>query len=130
MTLRHQLLRFTGVGVVAAIVHYGLLVALVEFAATPPVTAALAAFLGGGIASYVLNRRFTFASERPHLAAAPRFAVVAGGGFLLTGIFMHLLAVRMNVHYLAAQVATTLIVMLWTFSLNRLWTFGAGRKTR
>lgn len=122
-----QLVRFCGVGLVAAVIHYGLVIVLVEALAVPAVPAALLGFVAGGIASYLLNRRFTFASERPHGAAAPRFALVAGGGFIITGAAMHVLVVRLGAHYLAAQVATTLVVMVWTFSLNRLWTFAARR---
>ena len=127
MSLPRQFLCFSGVGVIAAIAHFGVLVALVEFAGAAPVPAALAAFIAGGVTSYVLNRRFTFANNRSHQHAAPRFAIIAGGGFLLTGLAMHVLVVRLGVHYLVAQLVTTLVVLLWTFTLNRHWTFGDRR---
>ena len=46
---------FFGVGIAAAIVHYGLLVALVEGAGLEPVPATLAGYVAGGLVSYVLN---------------------------------------------------------------------------
>ncbi len=124
MSLPRQFLRFSGVGVIAAISHFAVLIALVEFAGAAPVPAALAAFIAGGVASYALNRRFTFVTSLSHQHAVPRFAIVAGGGFLLTGLAMHVLIVRFGVHYVAAQIVTTLVVLLWTFTLNRNWTFG------
>ena len=124
MSLPRQFLRFSGVGVIAAISHFAVLIALVESAGAAPVPAALAAFIAGAVTSYILNRRFTFATDRSHQHAVPRFAIVAGGGFLLTGLAMHVLIVRFGVHYVAAQIVTTLVVLLWTFTLNRNWTFG------
>ena len=121
-----QLLRYCGVGVTAAVLHFGVLAILVEFAGAAAVSASLIAFVAGGIASYGLNRRYTFNSERSHRAAAPRFVAIAAGGFLLTGVAMHVLVVRLGLHYFPAQILTTLSVMLWTFSLNRVWTFGEG----
>lgn len=124
MSLPRQFLRFSGVGVIAAVSHFTVLIALVEFTGTAPVPAALAAFIAGAVTSYSLNRRFTFATDRSHHHAIPRFAIVAGGGFLLTGLVMHLLAGRLGMHYVAAQIVTTLVVLAWTFTLNRNWTFG------
>lgn len=115
--------RFSLVGVLAAVGHYGTLVLAVEAGGADSVPAALAGFLVGGTISYSLNRRWTFASDRPHEAAVPRFASVALAGFLLTGISMAVLSDGLGVHYLPAQLLTTGLVMLWTFFANRSWTF-------
>jgi putative flippase GtrA len=122
--LRRQVAAFTGVGVVAAVVHYGLLIALVEAAGFGPVPATLAGYVAGGVVSYCLNRRHTYASDRPHREATWRFAVVAFAGFLLTGGFMHVFTEPLGVPYLPAQLVTTGIVLVWSFLANRIWTFG------
>lgn len=121
--LLQQFLTFAGVGVVAAVAHYGVLIVLVELGGIAPVIATLWGFLAGAAVSYILNRRYTFRSDRPHRAAAPRFLVVSVGGFLLNGVVMWLLNEQLGVHYLAAQVIATLIVLFWNFSANRWWTF-------
>jgi putative flippase GtrA len=118
-----QIAAFTGVGVVAAIVHYGLLVGLVEVGGVKPVPATLAGYVAGGFVSYILNRRHTFDSGRSHVQAGWRFAFVAGIGFLLTGLLMHVLHDRLGVPYLPAQVLTTGVVLFWSFLANRFWTF-------
>jgi putative flippase GtrA len=118
-----QFSSFVGVGMLAAVVHYGLLIGLVEGAATPPVAAALVGYVMGGLVSYGLNRRHTFGSERPHSEAVWRFTLVAGVGFVLTYGFMALLTGQLRLPYLLAQLATTGIVMLWSFAANRFWTF-------
>jgi putative flippase GtrA len=115
---------FFGVGLLAAIVHYGLLIALVEAAGADPVPATLAGYVVGGIASYTLNRRHTYASDRPHREATWRFAVVAAIGFGLTWIFMALFTRALALPYLPAQLVTTGIVLFWSFLAHKLWTFG------
>jgi putative flippase GtrA len=118
-----QFASFFGMGLVAAVVHYGLLIALVEGGRLDPVPATLIGFIGGGIASYVLNRRLTYASERPHAEATWRFAVVAAVGFVLTGMFMYVFTHWLGAPYLPAQLVTTGIVLFWSFLANKLWTF-------
>ncbi len=122
--LLRQFGAFFGVGLAAATVHYGLLVALVEGAGIGPVPATLAGYVAGGVVSYGLNRRLTYASSRSHAQAGWRFAVVAGVGFLLTGAFMHAFTARLAVPYLPAQVVTTGIVLFWSFLAHKVWTFG------
>ena len=124
--LSRQFAAFSGVGVLAAVVHYGLLIALVEAAGWHPVPATLAGYVAGGIVSYGLNRRLTYASDRPHTEATWRFALVALLGFVLTGGLMQVLTGWLGVPYLPAQLVTTGIVLFWSFLAHRLWTF-AGR---
>jgi putative flippase GtrA len=123
--LSRQLLAFTGVGVVAAIVHYGLLAGLVELAAWRAVPATLVGYIGGGVVSYWLNRSMTYQSNRPHEEAGWRFAVVAAVGFGLTYFCMNLLHGSFGIHYMLAQVLTTGVVLVWSFVAHKVWTFGS-----
>ena len=124
MSLKRQFSIFALVGVVAATVHYGVLIALVELARWGAVPATLAGYVAGGIVSYILNRRHTYESDRPHEEAGWRFAVVAGVGFGLTWICMYFLHDRLGIYYLVAQVVTTGIVLFWSFVAHKFWTFG------
>ena len=121
--LARQFAAFFGVGLVAAIVHYGLLISLVEGYRMDPVPAALAGYVAGGIVSYLLNRRHTYASDRPHMEATWRFAIVAVIGFGLTWAGMAILVRGLAVPYLAAQLVTTGIVLFWSFLAHKFWTF-------
>lgn len=120
-----QFTTFFGVGLVAAVVHYAILIGLVELAASPAVPATLAGYVLGGIVSYVLNRRHTYRSDRPHAEAGWRFALVAFVGFLLTGLIMHGLVDRLGTPYLPAQLVTTGIVLVWSFFAHKLFSFRA-----
>lgn len=123
MKIAGQFALFSVVGVFAAIGHYGTLIALSELAAVGPVAASLAGFVVGGVISYVLNYRFTFRSTKEHREAFTKFLTVAAVGFVVNGLLMAALTGPGDLHYLAAQVLTTLAVLLWTFSCNRYWTF-------
>lgn len=127
MHLAAQFTLFSLVGVAAAVGHYGTLIALTQSGATGPVVASLAGYILGGIISYALNYRYTFRSTKQHREAVIKFLAVAGVGFVLNGLAMALLTGPAALHYLLAQVVTTAIVMVWTFTGNRAWTFGARR---
>ena len=118
-----QMIAFGGVGLVAAVVHFGMLIGLVELVGLSPLPATLAGYSGGGIVSYWLNRRLTYRSDRPHEEAGWRFAVVAAVGFGLTFLCMTVLHTRLGIQYVAAQVLTTGFVLVWSFVAHKLWTF-------
>src|SRR5215213_1891125 len=124
--ITQQFLAFSGVGVLAAVAHYGVLIGLVEAGGIDPVPATLLGYVAGGLVSYVLNRRLTYASDRPHGEAGWRFAVVAAVGFLLTWAFMHAFTRWLGAPYLPAQLVTTGIVLFWSFVAHKLWTFRGG----
>ena len=116
-----QFASFFGIGLLAAGTHFAILVALVELRLCGPVAASLIGYwLGGGV-SYSLNRRHTYASDRPHRQATWRFCVVAAIGFGLTWLLMSLFVPLMP--YFVAQVLTTGTVMFWSFGAHKLWTF-------
>jgi putative flippase GtrA len=121
--IARQFSAFVIVGLIAAVAHYGTLIGLVEARIMGPVPATLLGFLAGATVSYALNRRFAFASDRPHREAMWRFGVVSVVGFVLTGLIMAVLTGALNAPYLPAQVLTTGIVLFWNFLANRYWTF-------
>lgn len=126
MAVFRQLRAYASVGAVATAVHYAILVGLVEAGGWAPVPATLCGYVAGGVVAYVLNRRHTFASDRPHAEAGWRFALTAFLGFCLTFVLMSLFVARLGAPYLPAQFVTTVAAMFVTFGLNRAWTFRAG----
>ena len=118
-----QFLRYTLIGALATSMHYAVLLSLVEGARWPAGTAAALGAVVGAAVAYRGNRSFTFsASSTPHRQAMPRFAAVALVGALLNGAIVGL-AVQLGCHYLFAQVAATLTVLLLTYHLNKTWSF-------
>lgn len=127
--LSRQFLWFVVAGGAATVFHYAVLIALVEGGAAGPVAGALAGFCCGGAVSYALNRRLAFGSGRRHREALWRFAIVACVGFGLTGLAMAALTSRLGWPYLPSQVLTTGLVMLWSFTAHKLWTFAGPTST-
>lgn len=125
--LARQFGAFLAVGIAAAVVHFGLLIGMVEGLRADPVPATLGGYVAGGVISYGLNRRLTYRSDRPHAQATWRFTLVALVGFLLTWAFMHAFTRSLGVPYVPAQVATTGVVLFWSFAANKAWTFGKAR---
>lgn len=121
--LGRQFGTFFLVGLVVAATHYGLLIALVEGYRMEPVRATLIGYVAGGIVSYLLHRRVTYASDRPHREATWRFIVVWLVGMAITWAIMALLVRVLAAPYLLAQLATTGLVLFWSFGANRFWTF-------
>lgn len=63
LSLRNQALRFLGVGIVSAIVDYGLLQLFMQvFGMHYPLAKAIS-FVFGTLTAYLLNRRYTFQAE-------------------------------------------------------------------
>jgi len=114
---------YTLIGGVATCVHYIVLPILVNgLNLTPPFAAASGAACGALVA-YTGNRRFTFISRSCHRAALFRFLLVAALGAALNGGVVWAATATLTWHYLAAQVAATLFILLATFTINRSWTF-------
>jgi putative flippase GtrA len=117
------MLQYAIVGGLATLVHYLVLVGLVEQADT---NAALAAMIGAGcgaLAAYLGNFRFTFSSNAAHRNALPRFLLVAAGGALASASLVWLGTQVLQLHYLVPQAAATALVFVAGFSMNRRWTF-------
>jgi putative flippase GtrA len=118
-----QFLQFAGVGIVGTIVHYTTLTFLVEsIHAGPVISSGIGAVLGA-ITNYFLNYYYTFNSSARHHHALPKFLLIAGIGLILNTAVMGLCTGILMFHYLVAQLLATALVLLWTFSANRIWTF-------
>ena len=125
MLFPHQISIYALVGVAASLAHYSVLIGLKEGFDFDPVVATLIGYVVGGVVSYLLNRRHTFASDRPHAEATWRFALVAFAGFCVTFALMSLFVKSLGAPYLPAQLVTTLFAMFVTYFANRLWTFAS-----
>ncbi len=116
------LLRYAAVGACATALHYGVLVLVVELARLP-------AWLGSGVGAacgaqlaYAGNRWFTFDHRGDIGSSWVRFQLIAALG-AVAGMAIVGGAVALGLHYLPAQVIATVLAMLLTYQLNRVWSF-------
>ena len=115
--------RFALVGGIATAAQYLILIALVDLLGWGAVFASALGYAASTLLNYALNRSFTFASQRAHLAALPRFLLVAASGLAMNTGLMWVFTVGAGLYYLLAQVLATGIVLVWNFVLNSHWTF-------
>jgi putative flippase GtrA len=125
--LLRQFISFFGVGLVAAAVHYGVLIWLVEMEGMAVIPATLIGYVLGGLVSYLLNRAMTFVAQRSLGEAGWRFAIVASVGFVLTWGLMGLFHGRWGAPYILAQFFTTGLVLVWSFLAHKYWSFADRR---
>lgn len=122
LQLNHQFLRFAAAGALGTACHYLVLLALSAGAGVAPGPAAAYGALVGAVVNYWLNRNLIFRSERRHAEALPRFAAMALFGALLNGLIVGALA-RLGLHFMAAQVCATLLVLVLNYVMSKKWIF-------
>ena len=114
------------VGCAATLVHYAVLIALVELAS---VGAALAAFIGaliGACTGFMLNYKLTFSNTQvPVQHALTRFMVTAAAGAVASSAIVWACVHLIGWHYLLAQATATVLLLLITYQINRRWSFVA-----
>jgi putative flippase GtrA len=121
--LHVQFLRYASAGAVGTVIHYALLVALVQGLDVAAVAASTIGAVIGAAVNYLLNHRYTFASRRPHRQALRRFALVAAVGVVINGAVLAGVLAFVGPHYLLGQVLATGAVLVFGYAVNRTWTF-------
>ena len=128
---QRRLAWFIAVGCVAAAVHFGVVVALVQRTGLSPLWANCAAW---GVAlgvSFAGHWRLSFADQQAPLGrAARRFVALSAAGFAVNETVYALLLRYSTAGYQAALAITLALVAVGTFLLSRHWAFrgssGAG----
>jgi putative flippase GtrA len=115
--------RYAVVGVIGTIAHFATTIALVEAASANPVVASVIGFLVALAISFMLSRRWVFASAAPVARTFPRYVFVSVAGLILNAAIMHLTVDVARVSYLWGLCMVVLIVPVFNFTLNRTWTF-------
>lgn len=118
---------FALVGATGTLAHYSILYFLVEYQGFDAVIASGFGALAGLIVNYALNYSLTFNSQQSHVKTFPKFALIASIGLCLNLILMAGLTPKL--YYIYAQILTTLLVLIWNFLANSLWTFQADRQS-
>ena len=123
MSIIKQFISFTGVGVIGTTVHYLILLLWVEVFNIDPLSGVVLGSFGGAITNYVLNYKFTFNSNKKHHEAFPKFLLIAFIGILINLFLVQQMIDKWSLFYLYAQLIATIIVLLYNFSMNKVWTF-------
>jgi putative flippase GtrA len=123
LPIAHKFGRFLLVGGLCTGLQYLLLVALVEGLGLSATIASTIGYAASSVVNYFLNYSFTFNSAQRHRRSLPRFVLIGVFGLLLNGAVTFVGTSIYGVHYLLAQVAATIVTLLWNFLANLRWTF-------
>ena len=111
------------VGAASTLTTYLILIFLVEIWRMNVIGASVLGYIAGIAVNYKFNYGFTFRSERQHRNLIPKFFVVALAGLLLNTGLMFVGVNWFGIHYVLAQLVAVAVVLIWSFSINRLWVF-------
>lgn len=117
--------RFLLVGGTATLIHYLILFCLVRFAGLNEVLASTLGYSFSAAWNYLLNRSFTFRSDRAHKQALPRFMVVALVGLLINALVVWACLAVLGFPLIAGQLLATFCALFWNFIANKVWSFAA-----
>jgi putative flippase GtrA len=118
-----QLRRYLVAGGAAALLHLGILAALVSGLAIPATIATVIGFCAACALNYTIQYHWTFAAKGRHTAVAVRYVLVT---FLMLGVntaVFWTLYRRAGAPYLLAQMLATGVVVLLNYESNRRYTF-------
>lgn len=123
LLLLRQFSGFAGIGAIGTAGHYLALIGLVQFLGMSPVSASAVGFMIGALINYLLNYKFLFRSRKRHSESMSKFFAVALAGLVLNALVVSFGINAVYLHYVVAQFFATAIVLVWNFSINRIWTF-------
>jgi putative flippase GtrA len=116
-------LRFGVVGVLTAVLHYGLLYAGVQALQLNATLASSIGFVVAVFFNYMMHYRWTFDAPAPHGRTLGRYLVMITCGFLINAAVMYAGVQWLALHYLVTQALAMIAVVLWNFVLSNVWVF-------
>jgi putative flippase GtrA len=120
-----QFFRFLTVGVVNTLLGYCLIFACMYGAHLSPETSNITGYAGGLVASYVLNRKYTFKSKQKRGDEIARFLVVFVIAYAANFAMLVFLIRGMNAHAGASQLLAGVMYTTASFFMNKHYAFNA-----
>ena len=121
--MKNQFLRFVLVRTAATITTYAVLIVGVEGLHIDAIAASVVGYVLGIMVNYILNYRFTFGSGQRHHVVIPKFLTVMVIGMFINAAVMYMGINWLGFHYMLAQLAAVGVVLMLSFTANRLWAF-------
>lgn len=119
-----QMVKFGVVGLTATAIHTVVLLFLVEKLEVGPVLASVPAFLTALVISFLINHHWTFLAKGTYSRYFSRYAVVSAAGLILNIAIMYGTVSLMHKPYIVGLGMVIVLVPLFSFLLQRCWTFG------
>jgi len=114
---------YIGAGGVSTASHYAVTIAGVEIVHVEPLVASIAGFAVGASVKYWLNYSVAFRSNARHTLAVGRYAVTLALMMGANAAIFAALQGGLGLHYLVAQVLTTILLIPPGYVIHRHWVF-------
>jgi putative flippase GtrA len=125
-----RFVKFATVGVIGTVVDFSVLNLLVLGFGFTKFWANTCSFTAAVLSNFIWNRLWTFpeSRERGLIPQLVQFSLVSLGGYIINqtiflGLDSLVLHVWGTVGYNLAKAIATLVVLLWNFGINRIWTY-------
>jgi len=115
--------RFGVVGVLTAVVHYGLLYTGVEVLQLDATLASSLGFVVSVVFNYLMHYNWTFGDPAPHGKTLHRYLVMICCGFVINALGMYIGERWLTLHYLLTQALALVVVVVWNFTVANFWVF-------
>lgn len=119
-----QFIKFSVVGASNTVIDFGVYLLSTRVLGFYYLIGNVISFTVAGTWSYVINRKWTFrdTTTRVHTQYL-KFLIVSLVGLGLTSLLLYLFVHHLHLHDIVGKALAVAIVLIWNFSLNRLWTF-------
>jgi putative flippase GtrA len=118
-----QFSRFLVVGVFNTLIGYCVIFACMYLARMTPETSNVAGYAIGLVASYVLNRNYTFKSRQNRFNESIRFLAVFAIAYALNFAVLIILIHRIGIHEGVSQIFAGLIYVIASYLMNKYFVF-------
>lgn len=115
--------KFLGIGSIATLIQYLILVVLVESTIIPPYIASAIGYAISAIFNYLANYYFSFESSADHILAIGKFIFVVAIGLILNSVLMFFATELLNYNYILSQLVATSIITISNFILLKHWAY-------
>lgn len=123
--LMERFIKWSVVGTIGAVVDYTILIALVERVGLYALIAQAISFTCAVVNNYILNRTWTFGDIK-HKGPAVQFTqffIVSVAGLGTRSVIFYFLFEVLGLWYIYATAIAIIIVLIWNFFANLVWTF-------
>lgn len=118
-----ELARYGSAGLIGTAVHYVILAELLKRTGFGVVFASTCGALAGTIVNYILHYFYTFRSRKDHRATFAKFWLIAEIGWGINAGLLFFNVQLFQIATIPAQLTTTAVTFLFSFVMNRRWTF-------
>ena len=124
-----QFFRFLTVGVFNTVLGYCVIFACMYLAKMSAESSNVVGYAVGLVASYVLNRKYTFNSRQNRHSEMIRFLAVFVVAYALNFAVLVILIYRVGIHEGASQILAGLVYVAASFFMNKYYVFNIVAKT-